>query len=596
MASGCERRGGREKDTSAGRTFPTACESLSYASLRPEVPRFIRAVVGRGPAVGPGVTVVSSRGMTDVAIDDAVLDRLIEQFASPYDCLRELVQNGMDAGTSRIDVELHVHGDGDEVAFEIVVIDDGCGMTEAVIDAELARLFASSKRADRTMAGGFGVGFVSVFAWRPDVVLLQTGRHGESWELEFERSGRFAKQRLAEPIEGTTVRLIRRGRRSEHATILEAARASLWRWCRFCPIEIVLTDATTGESTRIEDVAVDSAAAATAEHRAADTHVHVAFAVPPRAVLLRHGLVLAEGSPLTLLPRVFIDCQESVRHVQIWASSPSLMTDIGRDHVVDDAGRRLIEQRTVDLLHRARKNLLDKTAEVADAPGEWTPEHAARYAHLHAHLALERTCIDRIDRAPVIRLADGSVCSQRQLVEHAAWAIVERVDPDDHAPAASIVGVPRVVGEDDARSDWLRDWLAPAGVHLVDAGALLREVTPVNAGDAGLIAGVADVLRSANLVEVLRVGAFAGPPSRPWAAQVADGLVLLPPARPPRRELVWIDPRHPIVVAASDGRLQLENAVAMLALAITKWLGVEHGDCVRAIDDWATDLHGARPA
>jgi len=534
--------------------------------------------------------------MTDVAIDDAVLDRLIEQFASPYDFLRELVQNGMDAGTSRIDVELHVHGDegSDEVAFELVVIDDGCGMTEAVIDAELARLFASSKRADRTMAGGFGVGFVSVFAWRPDLVLLQTGRQGEAWELEFGREARFAKQRIEQPIEGTTLRLFRRGRRSEHATIREAARASLWRWCRFCPIEIVFTDASTGASTRIEDVMVDSGAAAAASHRAAQTHVHVAFAVPPRAVLLRHGLVLAEGAPLTLLPRVFADCQPSASHVQIWADSPSLMTDIGRDHVVDDAGRRLIEQRTVDLLHRARRDLLDKVTKLADVQ-EWTPEVAAEYAYLHAHLAIERGAIDRIDRAPIIRLVDGSVCSQRELVERATWGVVERIGADDHVPAAAMAGIPSVVIEGDARADWLRTWLAPSDIRLVDAGSVLSTVMPVVDADVAFVEGVDAVLRDAKLVDAVRLGTFAGAPSRPWAGQIAEGRVVLSPARPPRAEIVWIDPRHPIIVAACDGRRPLLHAVATVALAITKWLRAEPKACVRAIDDWKLAIDQGTP-
>lgn len=523
---------------------------------------------------------------TDVAIDDAVLDRLIEQFASPYDCLRELVQNGLDAGSSRIEVELHVHGieGSDEVAFELVVIDDGCGMTEDVIDAELARLFASAKRADRTMAGGFGVGFVSVFAWRPDRVLLQTGRHGEAWEVEFDRDARFAKQRLEQPFEGTTLRLLRRGRRSEHATVREAARASLWRWCRFCPIDIVFTDATSGEVIRIHDVAVDPHAAATAEHRAADTHVHVAFAMPPRSVLLRHGLVLAEGPPETILPRVFVDCPRSAEHVQIWASSPSLMTDIGRDRVVDDAGRRLIEQRTVDLLHRARIDLVARTKTIAAAP-EWTAEAAAEYAYLHAHLALERDHVDDVERLSLLRLADGSVSTYARLVEAATWRVVERIDFASTAVPPVIAGIPRVVIEDDARADWLRGWLAAAKIQLVDAGSLARAVTPVAPLDATVLEAVEDVLRSARIALALKTGTFGDAPTRPWAAQIGEAHVLLPPARPPGQALVWLDPRHPIVALACDGRRPVAQSVAMLALGITKWLDADARACVRAIDD-----------
>lgn len=520
--------------------------------------------------------------MTDVSIDDAVLERLIEQFASPYDCLRELVQNGMDAGSSRIEVELHVHGDpgADDVAFELCVIDDGCGMTESVIDGELARLFASSKRADRTKAGGFGVGFVSVFAWRPDAVLLQTGRHGEAWELEFDREARFAKQRLEVPVEGTTVRLIRRGRRNEHATIRAAAHASLWRWCRFCPVEIHFTDIESGHSEVIRDVEVDAEAAASASHDAPDTHVRVAFAVPPRAVLLRHGLVLAEGAPQTLLPRVFAGSRASAEHLQIWADSPSLSTDIGRDHVVDDAGRRLIEQRTVDLLERARRDLLESLTKLAIEPN-WTPEVAARYAYLHGHLAFERPALGRmVERAPLIRMVGGGVTSFNELTGAAKWGVVElQVDPSVATTPLS-EDVPRIVAFDDARSDWLGTWLGEESILLTAAGALVREVTPAQRDHADLPALVSSVLRSSGMVVDVGVGEFAGAPTRPWAAQLdqVDGVVrvVLPPARPPQKPRVWLDPRHPICRAAADGKRTPLEAVTTLVLGIAQWLGGDY--------------------
>ena len=106
---------------------------------------------------------------------DALLERLVAQFESPYDFLRELVQNAMDAGSDRVEIKLESHplrAEVDSVVFELTVIDAGAGMDEAIIDQELTRLFASSKSGDRTMAGGFGIGFVSVFAWEPEAVLV----------------------------------------------------------------------------------------------------------------------------------------------------------------------------------------------------------------------------------------------------------------------------------------------------------------------------------------------------------------------------------------------------------------------------------------
>jgi HSP90 family molecular chaperone len=101
------------------------------------------------------------------------------------------------------------------VIFELTLIDTGAGMDESIIDQELTRLFASGKSGDRTMAGGFGIGFVSVFAWEPEAVLVHTGRGGESWELVFYGDRSFDKVALEAPVEGTTISLFRRGRKGE---------------------------------------------------------------------------------------------------------------------------------------------------------------------------------------------------------------------------------------------------------------------------------------------------------------------------------------------------------------------------------------------
>ena len=150
----------------------------------------------------------------------------------------------MDGGADRLEVLLDRHaGDSeDEVVYELRFEDTGRGMTQDVVREELTRLFASSKSGDRTSAGEFGVGFVSVFAWRPDAVLLQTGREGEAWELLFDGSATFEERPVDVPFEGTTITMFRRGRASEGAAIAEAVRDALWRWCRFCSLELSFED------------------------------------------------------------------------------------------------------------------------------------------------------------------------------------------------------------------------------------------------------------------------------------------------------------------------------------------------------------------
>jgi molecular chaperone HtpG len=103
---------------------------------------------------------------------------MVRQFADPYAFLRELVQNGIDAGARAIEVRIERSVDG---GVAISVTDDGSGMTPEVIQGPLLTLFESSKEGDTSKIGKYGVGFVSVFALEPDEVQVSTWRDGGSW-------------------------------------------------------------------------------------------------------------------------------------------------------------------------------------------------------------------------------------------------------------------------------------------------------------------------------------------------------------------------------------------------------------------------------
>ncbi|MBC8068505.1 MAG: ATP-binding protein, partial [Deltaproteobacteria bacterium] len=362
---------------------------------------------------------------------DELLARLVAQFASPYDFLRELVQNSMDAGSDRVDVTLRAHPiDGDDIVLELEVVDSGSGMDEAILDGELTRLFASSKTGDRTMAGGFGIGFVSVFAWEPDTVLLQTGRGGESWELVFGADRRFEKHRADEPFEGTTVRLFKRAHAAERAGVAEAVRDSLWRWCRFCPIEIVFDDEGGDGIEIVHDTPLPVDEALMIVHELAETRVRVAFAVPPHTVLLRKGLVLAEGVPSELLPSAAKTIAPSFDHLRVWADSPLLRTDIGRDHVVDDDGRTNVERTIVTLVARLRDELVARLTALAATAGPWSVQLHQQYAYLHAHVRCELDAIAKpLARAELLRRCSGQACSIESLARAAVHGVVAWIEP-----------------------------------------------------------------------------------------------------------------------------------------------------------------------
>src|SRR5688572_22817756 len=86
---------------------------------------------------------------------------MVRQFADVFAFVRELVQNGIDAGATAIEVTVDRASDG---VTSVRVADDGCGMTLDVIENALLVLFRSTKDDDPTKIGKYGVGFMSVFA------------------------------------------------------------------------------------------------------------------------------------------------------------------------------------------------------------------------------------------------------------------------------------------------------------------------------------------------------------------------------------------------------------------------------------------------
>ncbi len=520
--------------------------------------------------------------MSDV---DEVLARLVAQFASPYDFLRELVQNAMDAGSDRVDVALHAHDVGDGVVYELEVVDAGEGMDEAIVDGELTKLFSSSKTGDRTKAGGFGIGFVSVFAWKPDVVLLHTGRAGETWELVFHEDRRFEKHRVDAPFEGTTVRLFRRGSVAEHEGIAASIRESLWKWCRFVPLDVTFEDVAGGAGPEsIHDTPPSDEEALVTVHEQGETRVRVAFAVPPHAVLLRHGLVLGEGLPGEEMPGLVRTLGDSLEHLRVWADSPLLRTDLARDRVIDDEGRSAMERIVTTLVLQLRDELFARVEAIVATAGPWSAELHALYGHLHAHVACElKAAASRLRDRNVVRLAAGGAASPAALERRAVTGLVLACDPTaldadmlDLQAAAAHAGMPTVAATSDDRSRWLAALLPGIEVRPI-ASALVR-VDAVAAPPDSLCALVHQVLARAQLpVAAVRLGRWqAGEPAHGWGIEVRSspctvGLAL--PRAPSTPVVVWLDERHLLVAAALRHATldPLHSATALALLVARSW-------------------------
>ncbi len=454
---------------------------------------------------------------------DALLERLVAQFESPYDFLRELVQNAIDAGSDRVEIALEAHAREDgSCVYELVVSDTGRGMDEATIDDELTRLFGTSKSGDASKAGGFGIGFVSVFAWKPDVILLQTGRLDEGWELEFAADRTFTKARIDTPIEGTTIRLFRRGPASDRPRIAEAIRDTLWRWARYCPLEVTFEDVGAGELELIHDEPAPDEAVVSRTLVSGDTRIVVGFGVPASAVLLRRGLVLAEGTPRTLLPKLAESGARTLEHLQVWADSPLLRTTMARDKVVDDEGLVTIQKRVMTALDELRVDLFERVEALTSSPDPWDRAVYGRWTVLLGHLLMETERasgqhVDELKRRPVLRDARthvawspgrlGAALKGRPLVVTMAPIRGEQRERD-LLSALDEGDLPILIGDPASDRGLFSTFAGLLGVDLVDLEAGGSRVVPIADEASGLLAMVVRLLGDAGMTCQLSLGRF----------------------------------------------------------------------------------------
>ncbi len=166
----------------------------------------------------------------------SILDDVVRQFADPLAFYRELVQNAIDAGTGEVDISLRY--DDTTGQAEIEVCDAGEGMNREIIEGRLLRLFSSSKDDDLTKIGRFGIGFVSVFAIEPDLVVVETGRGGEYWRILFDADRSYELYALDMPREGTTITILKSMPADRFPDFAERSRAVAQSWCHHASVPI----------------------------------------------------------------------------------------------------------------------------------------------------------------------------------------------------------------------------------------------------------------------------------------------------------------------------------------------------------------------
>ncbi len=397
----------------------------------------------------------------------ALLNNLVTQFASAYDCFRELVQNSLDAGSNRIDVWTEFEPSADhEGTIRLVVEDMGEGMDEAIIDNELTRLFASSKDKDLTKIGKFGIGFVSVFALEPEGVLLHTGRAGEYWEVLFHADRSFTKTKVDTPMEGTTVTLFLSGDYLTYQKVSANVLASLKKWCRHARAEITFEDRSPppGEPEELVDIVepFQLDAECVVESDLPEGRYLLGYHGDPTFQFFNRGLTLADVQDGMMLwgardaPRL--------QHVAVKVDSPYLEHTLSRDTIMRDGNWERVRTTVVELSHDTLPWELIRQIEALVAEPNWDLATMHRYASLTRFMLAEPDYVIHraLDRR-IFRDVSGARWTTNELWEayRQDGRLLLSEGPSELTRRLSTLGIPVILGF------WVRK----------DASALLRSHT-----------------------------------------------------------------------------------------------------------------------
>ncbi|WP_437589361.1 ATP-binding protein [Sorangium sp. So ce1000] len=437
---------------------------------------------------------------------------MVQQFADPYAFLRELVQNGMDAGARKIDVRVEALAG----ACATSVADDGCGMSREDIEGPLLTLFSSSKEGDPTKIGKYGVGFVSVFALQPEQVDVETWRDGQAWLLRLHSDTSYELED-AGPRQGsgTRVTLIQRLDREALAEHARRAQAALRRWCRHADREITLSIADHEGSARGGALRIDTPLSIATAVSVTAVEGETSVVVGPSAgaqhlaqpesgsAAAEHGQSFAGfyNRGLTLFETAD-ELFSGLSGVRFKVMSPHLQHTLSRDDVRrDDAFWEAIARVRELVKGPLRRELAARLPQAAAAAAASKVEGAALYAAMLEAALSPPTALDP-DEIP-FPLAnpvagDRSRAGLRALAPGREPLLVAK-RPDALTAAMALDGLPVVLCNHPATRALLKRCFPAARVEKAHAAYLLVREAPerARAADAALLQVVAGALARA---------------------------------------------------------------------------------------------------
>lgn len=466
------------------------------------------------------------------------LDQLVTQFSDPLAFLRELVQNSLDASTELIEVE--VFYDQQAEGCVVRVRDTGVGMDRDIIDTKLTRLFSSSKEDDLTKIGKFGIGFVSIFAINPQLVVLETGRDGESWRLIFNPDRSFERRQLESPVEGTSVSVFTTFSKSQLAKLQRDCRDTVAFWCRHSEVEILFNGETVNQPFQLPEAVLSY------HHEVEGTDTVVAPCLEAKGFhgYYNRGLTLLEGTG-SPLPNVSFKLRS--RYLEHTLTRDNIIHDEGYEKAMAEVKVAAYEKLPAELVWRLERE---------STPDLW------RLARVVATYPGEAQQLFR--RAKIFPTSQG----HRAFVDFKPSLIFFHSEADDFCQAATTAGF-TVLLADSEQSEMmalLADWNRPV-LKLTSTLLHFRPLTELEPPDTKLleaIAGADSSLPRLRALEALNTtsswrGRFCGYIQK-------DSMVSLDPL--PERlsgsDLIGIFPDHPLW-----GKLrQLHSIQPELALAL----------------------------
>jgi hypothetical protein len=367
-----------------------------------------------------------------VGADDA-LDQLVGQFADPLVFLRELVQNSLDAGATAIDVDFSLApkrgaAKSGKRLGTITVTDNGEGMNEGIIDKYLLTLFSSTKEGDLTKIGKFGVGFVSIFAIEPELVVLETGQAGEAWRILFHPDRSYEKLRLEEPVEGTTVALHKHYGGKDFRKLGKRGADVVRHWCKYAEAEIRVDGERVAEDFGISaalslqheepGTSIAIGFAPVAEPRSTAWHVldraNAAGATKPLIGFYNRGLTLIEtdhppGEEATLAG---LSLRVKSRHLEHTLTRDNVLIDENYERVIARVSELVAGPLRAKLIAHAEAQAAFHSGVESAAPDPGAPElgETLLYARLSG-MKLD----ERAQGCRLIPTTDGTAVSLRQL-------------------------------------------------------------------------------------------------------------------------------------------------------------------------------------